>query len=566
MSLTPSRRARSPAGEAGLFLIVVAVPLLFAPFSSRPFVDIKLTMLLVGTLLLVSSGCADRSMMLASFAWVVAVALATAGGVDPWWSVLGPESRGTGLIALAACAALLCAGTGLSGEARLTAARWLVRTGVVVSVIAVGTRFVSGVGGIPLERLSSTVGDRVYVGGFVAAAVIAATMMPRSRWRPLAIGVLASGLSVSAVRSAWVGLAVGLALCAWRSGRLADTGRVLATVLLVIAAWTAGNALLPKQPLEFSAAPRFAQLDEGTAQERAPTTLAFFRAWRADPILGSGPGTSWHGFMRSATDEEMRRAGRNYGDAHNIVLEMGATTGAVGVLALFGIAICVLIGLKGAQRGHGWAAGSAAALGVVHLFQPLNVVLTPLMFLCAGACVRTPDEPRIRRIPRVVTVLIAIGLVIAIGRLAASSLERYGMTYASESAFELALRFEPRRLSSTLELAEHRAFDYRSGLRQRSDAHRLAARAVREHRWNPRVRLVAANIELVLDDPAAAKRWVDEQRALFPQDPEGFAASAALASRTGDARQAKRLARRALELDPDNPTALAILDPKAAPG
>lgn len=558
----PSLPTRTRAEDAGLFLVVVAVPLVFAPLSSRPYVDVKLVVLLLGTILMTASAHADRLAMIASALWVGSVALASAAGLDPWWSVLGPESRGTGLVALAACAALLSIGSGLASEIRTKAAHWLFRTGVVVAAIALLSRTASLTGGSwAPHQLSSTVGDRVYVGGFIAAAVVAAIVTPKSRWRIAGLVILASGLSVTAVRSAWVGLGVGLAISAWRSRRLADVGRILALVAVVFVAWTVANAVLPRQPIEFSAAPRFAQLNEGSARERAPTTMAFFRAWRADPVLGSGPGTSWHGFLQNATDDEMRRAGRDYADAHNIVLEMGATTGTVGVLALVMVAASVLAGHKDAPRDLGWAPGAVAALGVVHLFQPLNVVLTPLLFLCAGICIRSREERRVS-IPRIAMALLAIGLLIAMGRFAASSFERYGMTYASESAFETALRLEPRRLSATLELAEHRAFDFRTGERSRSDAHGLLVRAVRDHRWNPRVRLVAANIELVLDDPAAARHWVDEHRAIFPQDPEGFAAGSVLASRSGDGRQARELARRALELDPDHPTALSVLQPE----
>ena len=85
--------ARRPqALEAGLFLLVVALPLAFFPESRAAFLDVKILVLALGTLLVWSSGLpADRRLALPALVWAGVVLVATLAGVDPSRACSGPS-------------------------------------------------------------------------------------------------------------------------------------------------------------------------------------------------------------------------------------------------------------------------------------------------------------------------------------------------------------------------------------------------------------------------------------------------------------------------------------------
>jgi hypothetical protein len=45
------------------------------------------------------------------------------------------------------------------------------------------------------------------------------------------------------------------------------------------------------------------------------------------------------------------------------------------------------------EPGRGWATASALTLAAFAFFEPMNVVLTPLLFLLAGASAARADSP-----------------------------------------------------------------------------------------------------------------------------------------------------------------------------
>jgi O-antigen ligase len=506
----------------------------------------------------------DPRLVFVAGMWAAALLLSAVLGLDPWWSILGPENQGTGVLALGASAYLLCAGNALPDQLRQRVPRWVFWTGVVVSVVAVIGRFVD-VGGETwsLGALSSTIGHRVFVGGFVAAAIVAALGMelgPRAYVGLLALG---SGLAVSAARAAWVGLAVAVVVVlVRRRKRWRHVAAVVVPVTIAIGGWTAADPLLPTSAdVGFSAAARFGQLGEGSASERIPVWRANIRAFADDPVLGSGPGTSWNGFLRRATPAELRRSTREYGDAHNLVVEMAATTGILGIATLTALFLVALVRLRGAPADRDWALGAVVVLTIVLGLQPLNIVLVPLLMLAFGMSLRSPlrasTSVSIRSAP---LVLLLIALLLGTVRFVASSLERYGSTYDSVAALRWATRIEPWRTDAAIELAKLRAFDHREGKAGAADdAHRRAARIVDGHPWHPGVRLAASNVELLLDDHDAAKAWLDEQLTIFPHDPLALASRATLALQLEDLEAAESFARRALEIDPDLTQARGVL-------
>lgn len=556
--------SRPWALEAGLFCVLVAAPLVFTPFTAAPFVDPKLVLLIGAALLVAVSGVrVDGAVAAAAGAWVAVLGLATALGVDPWWSLLGPDDRGTGLLAFGAGALLLCAGTGVPEDLRERLPGWLFWTGAVVSAVAVVARFVE-IGGDTwvLGFKSSTLGGGAVIGGFVAGAAVAGAHL---RLRPAVVGglvLLGSGLAVSASRGAWVGVALGLAIALWRGRRGWRTAAgVVLPLALTMAAWTLADPVLP-EPV--SAVSRFGDTAEASGV-RFSAWEVNLRAWGEEPVLGSGPGTGWGRYLSEAGADEIRDARRGFADAHNIVLEFGVISGGAGVLALGVLFLVVALRARPFPPERAWAVGVVVAVGVSHLVQPLDVVPVGLMLLAGGLAVgRPPPGPGIA-IRGWVPVLLAVALVLSTLRFGASSLERYGRTYASPSSLRASLVLQPFRLTAIDALAKHRALDARaSHAGAGAEARGLAEEGVARHGWHPAVRLIAADVEMLLEDRSAARVWLNEHLDRFPNDPLALGGAARLALEAGEPDRARVLALRALEADPDLGLAEDVLEETGA--
>ncbi len=100
------------------------------------------------------------------------------------------------------------------------------------------------------------------------------------------------------------------------------------------------------------------------------------------PILGTGPGQLLGGtapYIRAGLGHHLD--GRLFTDAHNFLVEVTVTTGILG-LAFF---LAWLLGIARIARGP--FLGFAVALMAVELVEPMNVGVTPLAFLAAGAAI-----------------------------------------------------------------------------------------------------------------------------------------------------------------------------------
>jgi hypothetical protein len=336
---------------------------------------------------------------------------------------------------------------------------------------------------------------------------------------------------------------------------------VFAIVAVVLAAWTVIDSKVgeTEQDIALSATARFSELGSGSATQRAPVWRANLRAWSEDPVTGSGPATGWGGFLRNATADEIRRSDRGYADAHNLFVEMLATTGLLGAAALLALVALLVwrIGLVGPDRA--WAAGGVIAVGLVHLLQPLNIVLTPLLFVLAGLAVGPPR--RATKLSGWLGIAVAVMLVLSLGRFTASWMQRYGDSYNSLDSVRTATKLEPRRLGAAVELARFLAFEYRTGdADARTEARAVMANAVRWHAWSPSVRLDAADVESIMEDRAGALEWIERHLEIFPNDPRALAGKAVLVLERGERDDARALAERALEIDDAQTLAQTVLD------
>ena len=530
-AVTTGAEKTSKLLELGLALIVIGVPLVFLPLTHAPFVDLKLLVLLAGTVMVWAGARGPSRLTVAASIWVATMALAGLFGVDWWWSLAGPENTSNGIVMLGASAFLLVAGTRMPEGFRERIPVWLVGISIAVGSVFLLFRFWPSAFDLLIPDLSfvgGTMGHAVFLAGVMAVGVIAVLGIERLPlpWLTAILVFQASVLSLSTKRVGWVAVAVGLGVVFWR----ARVGRRRATLVMVslVATFLAWTLLDLALGLELSGASRFGELTTDSAGARLAFTPAMARSVLDRPILGWGPGNVWGAFVSSGTEEEIATGFRGTGDAHNILLESAVTTGLIGLAAFLFLGVVTAREMWRGPRGAGWAAGGAVGLFVYHLFQPNNVYLTPVMFLLAGmACRPSPGELEARPPPRVLPrlaragtgALLAGGLLISGINLTSSVMEQYGETYAYEGTLRAAVQVSPRRVSSAEALALHLALDGRIGDEaDAAEAVALAERTVRQHPWNPGVRLVAADVHILLRDFDGAQRWIEEHLAVFPED------------------------------------------------
>jgi O-antigen ligase len=546
---------RQKSLELGMALIVVVLPLFFFPFSVGPFSDPKLVVVLFGAALIwTARPRLERRLVIGAALWVCAMGLSAMFGVDPWWSLMGPDNSATGLVLMGTCAFLLVAGSSVPDRLAARLPSWLVGTGVVVSIVALTARFVPELFETLVPNLSfrgSTVGAVGVLSGLMAACIAAMTGLSRLRtqWLVVVAVILASGLSVAAERSGYVAVAMGLVIAIWRSRVRGRRALLLAgTVAAVLVAWFLAGPLLPRSVGDVSAVGRFGEIDTGSAEARLHVLGAVTEEWIERPGLGWGPGNTWSAYLSSASNDLVKSAGRGWGDAHNIVAEALVTTGLVGIAAFLWLVWTAASRIVRSPPHLGWAFGVSAALAVNHLVQPLTVTGTALLFLFLGVAAgggpaiatgvdqesstRTSNIsmhalrdqaawiPRSMRLSRVaVGVLLGVGLLLSLLAFASSVFERYGRTYNSESALRAALALSPGRVSAAQALATSLAVDGRSGdSAAAAESRRLAERLVELHPWNPAVRLIASDVHRLLLDEPGARSWIRRHLARFPGD------------------------------------------------
>jgi hypothetical protein len=270
-------------------------------------------------------------------------------------------------------------------------------------------------------------------------------------------------------------------------------------------------------------------------QDRLAVWSAQIRGVLDRPVLGWGPGNEWSAYVSSATPGEIETATRYWADAHNLPIEVGVIGGFAGLAAFGWLVVRLAPRLVRAPNRRAWATAATATLAIYALYEPLDVTLTPLMFLFAGAAVGAPPGARdaaaegarrastpwfARGLRAVVgATLVTVSVIAGVG-LASSGLERWGRTHAfSRWALERAWTIAPWRISAGEALAIELALDGRSGdQRAEAEAREVVDRLVEAHPRNPGVRLLAADVELLLRNFAGTQEWIREQLRVFPSD------------------------------------------------
>ena len=532
-------QARRPRlAELGVFLLVVALPLIFTPFSTSPFGDPKLVMLAAGSLCLVAAGLPwDRRTALAGAVLVGVATLAALFGVEPTKSLTAQaDSTGTGLILFVCIAVLASVGAALPAALRRRSMGWYINGATAVAVVGIAYRLASPA----FEELfpgkgliGSTMGNQVFGVALTASALGALLAIDpgdgaRAWWVKLAI--LSAGIASFGQRSSIAFVVLAILVALWRRPDVRRRiWKASVAVAIVMLAW---HALSPLTP---SPGRVVAEL-QTLSNERQRLVL-----WRvgleslADrPVLGWGPGSTQSAYMANASPADIEITTRGYGDAHNAIVATLVEMGSLGLIAT--ALLGGLLAWRARARSVDRAAAFAAAAIVLAswLIEPAHPALTPLLFFFAAIAGPISDDAAVddgrraaQAVPFVAAALLVLATAVTLQMLAAATLERWGRTYGETWALEGALRVQPWRLSSAEQLAVSWALDGRAGDEAAAARARdLIAQAVDDHPWDTDVRLVAADVETLLRDEVAAGDWVEAHLDRFPGDAPGIIGAA----------------------------------------
>jgi O-antigen ligase len=515
--------------ELGVFLIVVALPIAFTTATTSPFADLKVVILALGTLFVWAGGLPiDRRLARVAGLWVAVTAIASFTGVDTLRSLTASTTGGGGgLLLTGCCAYLLVAGASMPSGILERARVWFGWTGAAVGLALVAYRVFPGtfsdVSSVSL--IGASFGNQLFASAFVAAAVAAVATdrggLDRRGYALLA--VMALGLSAAGERSSFILPLIGMAAGFWR-GRVPLRRGIVAFVWVVVllVGFQIVEPALSSTPSGSTAAGQFGSAATDTG--RFVVWGVSRAAWDQRPWLGWGPGNMQSGFLHAASASDLATATRGWNDAHDLFLETAVTAGWLGLASLLWLALIAIARALRAPPELGWAVAAAAALAAYSAVEPLNLALTPLLFLFVGsACSWRIDLATARgdtRSPRAPTgAVLGVAVAAAVAMFAGSALEQYGHTYDETWAYRAALRVQPWRISAQERLALQLALDGRSGDdAAAAEARRTIDDAVRAHPWDPSVRLSAADVETLLKDTVAARTWLEAQLQRFPGD------------------------------------------------
>jgi O-antigen ligase len=454
--------------------------------------------------------------------WAV---LSTALSPDPLMAVWGEWLWGTGLVFALALVGMWGIGALAGSRGAQLIENGLVLAAVINAVLAlVETLFdLTSIDLGPFAgRAVGLWGNPVWLGGFLVGAlwIVCARFEHHRRagWAAIVV-VIAGGVQVSGSRSALAVTAlIGLVVLVRNKPRVGL--RILAWILVGLALGFACTAV----------ANRPAATSRATG-DAAGGTAARLESWRGAahavarrPLVGEGPGRyeAAAGPYRTLKLARDRGPERLFLDAHNFVVEYATTMGIPGLLLLLAFIVVAL-----------WRAGPLSAMGgfalavlAVHLLEPQNPGLTPLVFLALGAGVASDalTLPRIAR-PAVIVFGAFAGIAAAVLLVGTWHWER--------------------------------------GDNQRSLQDAKQARQILPH-WPETAKLVAADIQghaapgqqAAVAATTAARGWIKQAVVDDPRDESSWSLLGAYDVLLGDPSAAGNDFRRALALNPWSTTAL----------
>ncbi|MEP7060449.1 MAG: O-antigen ligase family protein [Actinomycetota bacterium] len=516
--------------ELGVFLIIAALPLAFLPFTLSPFADVKLVVLMGGTLAVwLGAPPGERRLLQAATAWVVVTLLAAIVGVDRGISLTASQSgESSGFLIVLASAVLLIGGPGIDAALLERARRWLVWVCVIVAVFGIAFRLDPGLFVHVVANdasIGATLGNQLFAATFLAAGIAAALGGARVSPRDLGLAaVVALGIASFGERSSLLLPPLMCGVMIWRIRPSIRTAVLICVAVLgPLALWQAAEPLLPSNGAQ-GAVSQFGASETDSQRFLVWGVLAGAALDR--PILGWGPGTTQSVYLHAATTGDVARTTRLWADGHDLFLETLVSSGLLGLLSLLTVVVVVVPRALRSPPERAWALATAIALAAYALFEPVGIVLTPLLFLFAGIATGPGREAArpIRRAWRwAAGGVMVVGIAVSGLMLTASTLQRWGDDQGEAWAYRTALDLAPWRVSAAEALALRLVSDSHSADPSVAEPAAAEARsviddAVAGHPWDPNVRLTAIQVQVFLREYPAALDWAEQQAARFPSE------------------------------------------------
>lgn len=354
----------------------------------------------------------DRAAV-AGAAFLLVAALSTLLAREPLMALFGDYFTRHGLLFLAACIGVWAlARLDSAGAAPVLRVALLAgaATNAAVAWLQVSTDL--GIRGlVPADgRAFGLLDNPVFLASLCAAATWIALDWERRARRPivplLVTGFLVGAVQLSGARSGLLAVSIAGAWFAAvhvRARRWGRVGGVVAAIALglVLSLVPAGG--------DGAATARLHDTGTGGLGPRLAVWDAGLDSVADEPLLGTGPGRFSEASSPRRHLSSVRYEGRDVllGDAHNLAVEIAATTGLLGFAAF--AAWLVLAG----RRARGALAGFAALTGLMMLLEPLNLVVTPLACLALAAATlpgTVPPRPGTAN-GRALFVGVALGIV-----------------------------------------------------------------------------------------------------------------------------------------------------------
>lgn len=527
--------------EWGLITCLTGAYLALSPLDIRPYGDPKLFVVSIGACLVWLSGArTDRRLSIVAGAWVGVCVLSAIFGVDAKYSLIGNESFAAGLVLFSVCAYLLAVCASLPQDIVRKIPRWLVTLGLVTTAILLFIRLfgsaLGSVGSFAGLSWGSTLGHPVpligLLGVSLAALLSRRDKMGSTRFH-MALVTLSGGIGLAKQISSFLILLVVLSIWTLKSrpgirqtATTAGTALVIVSLLLVLVGPAPSDG---PPPLARPGPATSAQTGPASDLERLLVWDVGLRAFEKRPILGWGPANSGMGFLSSETSSEAAKlVETRWGDMHNIFVELAVSTGFLGLLAFLYLLTEIVPWAVRAPRDLGWAAGGAAAIGLMLMYEPILIETLTLISVLAGASVswrrasaRGPGVPHFPKTARAgAGVVLAACLALSSTAAVSNALVFWGVRHDSVTALHLAAVLQPFRVQNQEDYAYSLVLDPQNGSdpSQISRAKKLANALVEQHPWDIEVRLESSWALAQAGDPGGASRLIEEHLARFPAD------------------------------------------------
>ena len=389
------RATRDPLSVIAVGALLVVFPLAATPAASDPVMPVRMVLLglsLALAILGTATGGLPRTVLWSLLAGGVVFLVTSLTGATPLLSLLGRYPRYEGLPMMAAYAACLWVGARLLGprseRLRNIGTSAVALTALVHAVVALVGLIVS-----PGDRVTGLLGNSTTLGvwGIVSVGLLGWRLSQDRRTLWVA-GALAGAVTLvlSASRGALVGAGVAAAIATVILLRGRRKGW---WIPMVAAAALVGAMLLV--PTSRSRLTGTSPFSEATISGRLLLWQETWRMIRQDPLLGGGPSRFVDSINPFHTSQWAAAVGPYAppDSPHSLILQVLASTGVVGLVAVLALAGLLLWPLLRRADLDPWqAAGLTVALGVAaaYLTAFTDPITTPLTALILGGAVATP--------------------------------------------------------------------------------------------------------------------------------------------------------------------------------